>query len=584
MVGINCLFNYDGINYRLNINPKNGKEVITIDEFRLNLLDHPKLKEVDFFDTEKYIVEIFDKGFDDYIKFPKDGDICDYSKLRARLRPKSTLTLVRKDEETRKRPLSMYAELNMEEEHAAKVLRGSPPQNVTRARVSSPPPSSFRRSHQSISEPIRSENQSRSYTSVKTPVTSKPATPQTSSFKPKPNPSPASRPPPPPPQSNSKAQAPTKTPVVTKTPEPSTNPFSSNSSSKSISKISNNSNTPRAPGLQGIGDQLPPGADQDSYFLAKAVDKYNDEFTNIMMFDEIWETEHVWPFVYREVSGQGVQSIKSVKETRSAFKLLVDKYIATLQKTNLTEAAANQDWPLFEIFHSKLNIKPFYGRIQTLKDAFNKGPKDAGDKQSSTSAPPTPSSTSSLSQSIKTTPSIQQQQQAPKPQRTQAKVLSEDIILLSADETDKPTMRIDDDDDEIREIHPTTSMSNRMSPAPSSPQTSPPKSHSEPPQPIIVTSDDFRLLLAVEDHNKEFYDDIIPEYSVWREVTDQINLYKPFEPSLVMKYKTRFYELLQEFVRIENSSVPVSEKAQWKLYSSFINIDTEPFLSKLNNL
>ena len=69
MVGINCLFNYDGVNYRLNIIPKNGKEGITFDEFRLNLLDHPKLKEIDFFDTEKYVVEVSACFIYSYIHF-----------------------------------------------------------------------------------------------------------------------------------------------------------------------------------------------------------------------------------------------------------------------------------------------------------------------------------------------------------------------------------------------------------------------------------------------------------------------------------------------------------------------------------
>ena len=156
-------------------------------------------------------------------------DICDYSKLRARLRPKSKLTMIRKEEEPRKRPLSMYAEINMEEEHAAKILRGSPPQSSTpHSRISSPPSSSFRRSHSGASEPSRSENQVRSQ--VKTHVPSK-STP-ISSFKPKPptTPRPAQ---PPPQQVIPKTPTSSKTPVVSKTPDTSTNPFSSNSSLRS---------------------------------------------------------------------------------------------------------------------------------------------------------------------------------------------------------------------------------------------------------------------------------------------------------------------------------------------------------------
>lgn len=575
MVKINCLFNFDGFNHRLEVNASDDKNAITFEELRRNLREHPKLKSVDFFDSEKYIIEIFDKGFDDYLKLPRDATIPDFSKLRARLKPKANYTLAKKDNESLKRPLSMYSEINIEEEHAQKILRGSPPP-VTRARPHSSPPPAFRRSHApsvetprtensnrshaSNAEMSRLENSNRSHTSHNSPVTPKPAihsTPKT--LVPTKTPTTAPR-----------ATAALRTPATSNTQTLPKLPRDTGASNAAL-------NASKSSGDNGNEDNL---SDSAKLILAKAVAKYNDEFTDIMMFDDIWGTENVWSFVFREISGQGVKDIKNVPQTRKLFKSLVDKYISLLQNPSISENEAIESWPLFEIFHHKMNLKPFYGRIQILKDAFaTRKPTKNNDsklgkpeiasqiKPSSPSLAPAPAPPTVISEPIL----------APKPQRFTPKSSEDIIILTGSEDNDKPDILMDEQDDEP-EIEEISSVNNLPSPR----QTNVPSPCVTAANSLNITSDDFRLLLAVEDHNKEFYDETVPEYSIWREVTDQINLYKPFDPSLIMKYKTRFYELLEEFIRIQNSSIPVAEKAQWKLYSSFINIDTAPFESKLN--
>lgn len=58
MVDVNCLFNFEEVNYRLVIPTKNENQVIGYDELKKALSSHPKLKDTDFFDEEKYVVEV----------------------------------------------------------------------------------------------------------------------------------------------------------------------------------------------------------------------------------------------------------------------------------------------------------------------------------------------------------------------------------------------------------------------------------------------------------------------------------------------------------------------------------------------
>lgn len=264
----------------------------------------------------------------------------------------------------------------------------------------------------------------------------------------------------------------------------------------------------------------------EKHELVKTVLKYNDEFKEIVVFDDIWNTENVWKFVWRELEIKGVRDIPNLQAARQTFKFMVNTYKEVLKLTNLTCREAEVVWPFFDIFHYNLNIRPFDEDAVKLKQQFDEADKtDAGDD-----------SFDKKSVVVITPPA-----KIPPP-----------IVTLS-DTPKKPEPM----------------------------ETALPETIKESEQPVIINNDDYRLLLSVEDHNKEFLNIIVPEFSVWREVTDQMKLFEPFEDDEIEKTRSRFFVLLKEFLRIEKSDKSEEEKDKWELYGSFKNLDLKPFLDKL---
>lgn len=472
-----------------------------------------------FFSLFSYLsaLKIFDKGFDEFVKLSKDVKIPDYTKIRSRLRPKSTLipktTDTIKSVDGNKRPLSMYKENVLDDEKVNKIAKKSPSEPAVvdsveeasaEAVVILDPPDespmgipksscSSATSTTTASSTLKAENSPPCYTidsSRPPPYTS------TSTVSPK------------------GPRAVGSTPIVTRRPEPVEDSSKllfgkdkeSGDSHKekkengvhSIDKNLLSANLPPSSNnarIETLKDQFAVSNVADKYILVKLIIKYNEEFENISIIDDIWETDNIWNYVWREMQAQNVREIRNLKSARQAFRTLVKTYAELLTHTELPARDAQEVWPFFDSFHNQLNLKPFDPKIPKLKEAFDKSEK-------------------------KTTASSN-----------------------STNETSEIQFTMD--------------------------------------QAMKVTSDDFKLLLAMEDHNKEFSNEYIPEYNAWREVTDQMHLFKPFDSSEIMKCKNRFYELLKEFLKIDKASYSEEEKQKWQLYGQFKNLDLKPFLVKL---
>ncbi|XP_074597491.1 uncharacterized protein LOC141852388 [Brevipalpus obovatus] len=520
---VNCLFSFEEISHRLVIETSNPDRLIDYDEFRKALEENPKLKDHDLFNEQKYVLEIFDKGFEEFVKLSKDVKIPDYTKIRSRLRPKSTLIpktsdTAAKSSDSIKRPLSMYKENLLEDGQVNKMAKKSPnePAVVDPAGDASAEPVVILDSpDESSSMGIPKNSSSSSSTTTTTTTTS------LSSLKPQNSPPcysiDSSRAPPP----TSTSTVSSKSPKIGSTSSPSCRPepmdsLSSRESCKKNTESDDNQKEKKGNGIhlteksslsailspsssnariEALKDQFAVSNVADKYILVKLIIKYNEEFENISIIDDIWETENIWNYVWREMQAQNVREIRNLKSARQAFRTLVKTYAELLTHTELPSREAQEVWPFFDSFHNQLNLKPFDQKISKLKEAFDKSEKRSTNSSSS------------------------------------MKVTSELPFTMD--------------------------------------------------QAVKVTSDDFKLLLAMEDHNKEFTNEYIPEYNAWREVTDQMHLFKPFDSSEIIKCKNRFYELLREFLKIDKASCSEEEKQNWQLYGSFKNLDLKPFLAKL---
>lgn len=58
MYEVHCLFNFDGVNYRLSIDTDSEYRILTYDDLKRGLSIHPTLKDINFSDEHKYVLEV----------------------------------------------------------------------------------------------------------------------------------------------------------------------------------------------------------------------------------------------------------------------------------------------------------------------------------------------------------------------------------------------------------------------------------------------------------------------------------------------------------------------------------------------
>lgn len=58
MYEVHCLFNFDDVNHRLTLHTESESRVLNYEDLKRGLSIHPKLKDIDFFDESKYVMEV----------------------------------------------------------------------------------------------------------------------------------------------------------------------------------------------------------------------------------------------------------------------------------------------------------------------------------------------------------------------------------------------------------------------------------------------------------------------------------------------------------------------------------------------